>query len=157
MTPDPQMACDAVEVKFSTFRSWLQRDKPFGDAFDALLGHTLEIAKELVDSSAIRASGVYEEALTALKFSTIDATCPSCHEHFKIESSRPDWATRMKAANAITKIAGLVIDRHQIEQLVVVATVEEQLHLIALKAGQKIPPSVHAGLAERGLLPEGFE
>lgn len=155
LTPDPQLACDKAEVRFAIFKGWLQRDKEFGDAYDELLGRTLEIAKELVESSAIRASGVYEEALTALKFSTTDVTCPGCNEKFQIESSRPDWGTRMKAANAISKIAGLIVDRHQIEKTTIHVTVEEQLHILALKAHQRIPPSVYARLAERGLLPEG--
>lgn len=151
LTPDPKVACDQAEVKFSTFRSWLQKDKDFGDAYDELLGRAIELAKDLVEASSVRASGVFEEALTAVKISALHVNCPSCNERFEVEASRPDWTTRLKAANAIAKISGLIVDQYHIEKIVFQPTLEEMVAIAKARRGDLIPPIMRTHLLASGV------
>lgn len=154
MTPDPQLACEKAAVKFSTFKSWLRKSEEFGDAYNLLLGQSIQVAKEMLEGASMRAAGVYEEALTATKIIALDIKCPHCDEYFQTEAEKPDWPTRQRAAASIHKIVGLIVDRHQIEKTTVHLTFEEQLGVIALKARQRIPPTLYTQLAEKNALPD---
>jgi hypothetical protein len=151
LTPAIEVACEQAEVRFSTLKNWLQRDQEFQVAYDDLLKGAVEIAKELIESSAVRASAVYEDALTAMSTATVNAQCPGCGAHFEVEASRPDWNTRLRAANAVSKIAGLVIDQHRIEKISFTPNLEEMLAIARARRGQSIPPAMKTKLLEKGV------
>ena len=152
LEPDLRRACTQAGVKLATAKAWLQRDEAFGHAFDQLLGPSLDLAKALMESAATRASGVYEEALTATKIGTVEAKCPDCDRVFETEAQIPDWHVRLRAADIVMKVGNILIDRKQIEQTNVVMTVEERFALELYRRGASVPPNIISRLDKKGLL-----
>ncbi|OFW65589.1 MAG: hypothetical protein A2Y74_07015 [Actinobacteria bacterium RBG_13_63_9] len=140
--PDFRTACRAAEVKVNTAKKWLVEDEAFQSQYDRLLGPTLKLAKELMESSALKASAVYDEALTATKYGTVEVECPKCHHTFEETSALPDWGTRLRAGEIIHKVAALLIDRRQIQTTRITLTVEEMLAIAAMQAGNQVSPLI---------------
>ena len=157
LKPDLDEACEKVGIKLATVKKWLQRDEAFGDAYDEIFKDSLAIAKGLMEGAAARATGVYEEALTATKIGEVDVQCTHCGEDFQTVASMPDWTARLKAAEIILKTSNILVDRRQIEQTTVHLTMEERLAIAAWKSGRPIPPNVQSKLEQRGLLTSSRE
>ncbi len=126
---DWRIACASVDVLPATLQSWLQNDEAFGNRYDQLLGPSLEIAKDMMEQRALKAAGMYDEALDAVRTIARDVSCPKCGHTFMAFQTTPDWSARLKAGDTIMKTAGILIDRRKIEQTNVNLSFEQSMAL----------------------------
>lgn len=141
--PDFRTACREADVKVATAKRWLAKDEAFQRQYDEVLGPTLKLAKEVMESAAFKASVVFEEAVTATKGGLDqEVTCPECEHTFEVRTVVPDWNTRIRAGELIHKVVGLLIDRRQIQTTRVTLTVEELLAVASVQAGNPISPLI---------------
>jgi hypothetical protein len=148
-------ACKALDFKEHRIRRWLREDSAFKDAYDDLFGpEDLEVSKKEMHLLAAKAAGLYEDALEAIRLLKVNVQCPHCKEKFDLDTSRPDWRIRMRAAETILKVAKLLQETKEIKgtMLNVQLTGDEILALTAYKAGMYVPEAVLARLRERGII-----
>ena len=130
---DWRVACASVDVLPATLQSWLQNDASFGDRYDQLLGPSIEIAKDMMEQRALKAAGMYDEALDAVRTIARDVSCPKCAHTFTAFQTAPDWSARLKAGDTVMKTAGILIDRRKIEQTNVNLSFEQSMALAQVK------------------------
>ena len=130
---DWRAACTSVEVLPKTLQGWLQNDEAFGARYDNLLGPSLEIAKDMMEQRALKAAGMYDEALDAVRTIARDVACPKCDHKFTAFQTAPDWSARLKAGDTIMKTAGILIDRRKIEQTNVNLSFEQSMALAQIQ------------------------
>ena len=147
---DWRKACENAEIKPETARGWLTRDEAFIQAYNDLLGPAVEIARDLMESSALKAAGMYSEAIEAMKVIDTEVTCPHCRKEFTLESVTPDWNARLRAGDTILKSAKILKDVKEISGSITHLSMEESLALAKAKHAMRnglplnLPPSLMA-------------
>lgn len=151
-------ACAALDppITVRRVRDWITEDLDFEVALDRLLRPDLEGTKKELDTLASEAPGVYDDALTAERGLRVKATCPECGTEFTVNTMRPDWRTRLKAADTLLRARKLLIDSKEIGVKGNVThthlTGDEHMALLAWKAGKEVPEAVMAKLREKGFI-----
>ena len=147
---DWRKACENAEINPGTARRWLTSDAEFMQAYNALLGPSLDIARDLMESTALKAAGMYDEALEAVKILDQEVVCPECHHEFTTEIASPDWNARLRAGDTVLRVGHILKDVKQIEGSITHLSMEESLALAKAKYCMKndlplnLPPALMA-------------
>jgi hypothetical protein len=152
LTTNWRQACDNADVPANTLRHWLSTDAPFQAAYNDLLGPAIAVARDMIESTALKAAGMYEEAVEAVNMVELELVCPECKHEFSIANPRPDWATRLRAGDTVLKVAKLLIDRKEISGTLTHLTLEETLAVARWKHDKQIPPVMIERLRQKGLI-----
>lgn len=148
LTANWRQACDNAEVPPNTLRHWLSTNADFQSAYNDLLGPAVDVARDMIESTALKAAGMYEEAVEAVKMVELEIVCPQCKHEFSVANPRPDWSTRLRAGDTVLKVAKLLIDRKEISGTLTHLSMEQNLALARarffLRSGRvpDLPPSV---------------
>src|SRR3990167_3353883 len=73
---DPRRACEESQITWTRLKTWLARDRAFGEAWDRALGPSVDTVRELLETSATKAAAVLDEALDSDATVEHDAVCP---------------------------------------------------------------------------------
>lgn len=150
-------AARTVGVDYRTPRNWLKNNEAFKTAFNKVFGSTdLEVIRKHAETLSHTAMGVYAEVMEAEKTLRQQVQCPECGNRFGVEWRIEDNIVRLKAADSVTKIAGLVKDQKDIniKGTIIHYDGADAAALIAYKAGRPISPSMTRRLRELGWLEE---
>lgn len=156
---DPKIACEKADVSYNRFKSWLGRDRHFQAAYDTALGPSLNIVREMLETSAPRAAGVLDEALEASDPMEHDTICPECNHHFMIVIQIPNHQVKLKASEMILRATRMLKDVREVEGTITHIGLEDRLALSMYKAwqtgvGSPIPPNVLSRLKTLHLIPD---
>lgn len=157
---DWRKACASVGVLPATLQKWLQTDEKFGARYDQLLGPALDIAQSIIETSALKAAGMYEEAMDAVRTVTRDVTCPECSHRFTAFQTVPDWSNRLRAGDTILKVSNILIERKRIDQTITTLNFEETMALAQIRYAQRkgqdnvVSPGMMDVLRRKGVVDE---
>lgn len=149
-TPDWREACVKVKVSPNTVKHWLTTEESFRLAYNNLLGPAVEITRDMLESAAIKAAGMYEEAVEAIKMVELEVHCPKCKHEFSVTNTRPDWNARLRAGDTLLKVSKILVERKEIEGTVTHLSLEERIALARWKHDGQIPPSMVERLRQKG-------
>ena len=153
---DPRRACEESQITWTRLKTWLARDRAFGEAWDRALGPSVDTVRELLETSATKAAAVLDEALDSDATIEHDAVCPACAFLFTVRVQIPNWQVRLRAGEMILKGARVLreVKDINVEGTVTHMTLEQRLALAAWKAGQHVTPQALTELRNLGLLKE---
>ena len=129
----------------------------FKEEYDALFSieETQATRRELEMLSSDIAD-LYESAKTAEMEKLVPVECPKCQTKWRITVTVMNWTAKLRAAETLLKIAGILKDTKnvKIEGRVnfVLMTVAEQIALMRLKSGFPVPPHMYQRLKAMGAL-----
>lgn len=151
LTTDWREACARVEANPRTVRSWLEHDPAFQDAYAALIGPAISTARDLMESSALKAAGVYNEAMEAIKVIEQEVTCPHCSLPFMTEMGMPDWNSRLRAGDTVMKVARILKDVSEKSVTITHLTMEDNLAIARAnwEISQGLQPTIPPAMLER--------
>lgn len=143
-----------LEITPRRIRYWLTHDPSFQAAFDDMFGvKDIEATKKLLGMAAGQAVEVYEEAMKADMKKTVKVPCENCGKMLNVTITIADTGARLKAADALMKISGLLKDTKKIEGMVghVHLTGAEYITLLKLQAGMQVPEAAKQSLIAKGI------
>ncbi len=152
--PDIRRACGNAKVPFSTVKSWLQKEPGFQAAYDNLTTPATELIREIMEGHAMRATGMYAEAIDATDVVDVEVKCPDCDNVFHTEVAQPNWQARLKAGEVAMKVARVLKDVRESTHVNIKLTLEEAVAVAAIKSGRPVPPAMFARLRAKGALDE---
>ena len=154
--PDVRRACANAEVPYGTVKSWLQKETGFRAAYDNLTRIAIDVIKDAMESTAMKATGMYDEAIDATDIINTEVKCPECDHHFHTEVAQPNWAARLKAGETALKVARVLKDVKETTSVHVSLTMDEMIALARTKADPPlpIPPSMRTRLRAKGAISE---
>jgi hypothetical protein len=129
LTADWRQACANAEVPANTLRHLLSTNVAFVDAYNKLLGPAVEVARDMMESTAVKAAGMYEEAVEAVRMVELEIVCPECKHEFSTTNPYPDWATRLRAGDTVLKVTKLLKDVKEISGSITHLNMEQSLAL----------------------------
>ena len=130
---DWRTACDNAEVKPSLCQSWLAKNDDFRDAYNLLIGPTIDIVTEQMKGLAHKAADMFDESVEAVRMVKLDVSCPECKHEFSVGDPRPDWSVRQRAGDMIMRTSGVYVDRKQIQQTNITLNVEQSMALMSYR------------------------
>lgn len=157
---DLYRAAEECNIKRSKAAYWLSNSPAFKAAIDNLFTKPLVMRTGMRLVQILpRAADVMEEAVEANQPVKHDVTCPECDHPFTVTLQAPEWATRLRASEALFRVHGLgqtsklevegkIEHKHSL-------SLEDRLALARLRRDQPVPPAVEESLRDRGLLQEG--
>lgn len=151
---DVREVCRQEGIPWSRFKGWIGKDRHFQEAFDRAIGPSVETVRAMMEDSAIKAAGVYDDALEAVHYITESVKCPECSHAFDVQILWKDWGTRLKAGEVVLKAAKVLKDVREIQSSVTHLTLEETIALQQARRGQRVPPYLEAKFREQKLLEE---
>lgn len=152
---DPKKACEEADITWGRFKNWLSRDKHFQEAYDNMLSPSLDLVREMLETSAPKAAGVVDAALDSDDTMEYDVVCDEQHEgprHFKTYIKIPNWQVKLRASEMIFKATKLLKDVKEISGTVTHMTLEDRIALASHNAGRTLPPNVKNRLVELKLI-----
>jgi hypothetical protein len=158
LTDDWRDACTEAQVSPNSVMHWLSNNEAFRAAYNDILRPNISIIRDMMETTALKATGMYDEAVTAVKMVELEIVCPSCAHKFSLTNPQPDWSTRLRAGDTAMRVAKVLKDVKEIEGTITHLNMEESLALAsaryAIRRGQTptIPPQMMAKL--RSYLPE---
>ena len=153
---DVREVCRQESISWNRFKGWVQKDLHFQEALDRAIGPSVETVRAMMEHSAIKAAGVYDDALEAVHYITESVKCPcGCEHTFDVQILWKDWGTRLKAGEVVLKAAKVLKDVREVHGTVTHLSLEENIALQRMRRGLSIPPHIEAKFRERNLLPEG--
>ncbi len=145
-TDDWRQACVKAKVSPHSVKHWLSTNEAFHTAYNNLLGPAVAVVRDMMESSAVKAAGMYEKALDALKTVEREIRCPECQHEFILPESGPDWNARLRAGDTVMRVAKVLKDVKEIGGTITHLSMEENLALASaqhsIRNGQEptIPP-----------------
>lgn len=133
MTSNWREACEKAGVPANSLKYWLAHEPAFQKAYNSLLGPAVEVARDMIESTAVRAAGMYDEAIDAIKGIDCTVVCPACQHEFSAKVGEPDWAARLRAGDTVLKVSRILKDVKEIGATITHLSVEESLALARLK------------------------
>ncbi len=154
---EPHAACRQENVTWGRFRSWIEKDEAFQEGFDNLVGSSVDTAKEMIESMAVKATTVLVDALEAEKQIPVEVVCPkeSCGHKFTAYATVADMQYRMRAMENVLKSTKLLKDVRETDVNVThILDVEGRIALqLARRNLPGVPPHMIEKFKQQGLLP----
>lgn len=136
-----------------------QANPKFKEAYDKLFtSEDIKVLKQELSITARDVADVYSEAKEAELEKDVPAECPECGHKFTLHITLPNWNIRLKAADTLIKMLGLLKDEKSVkfegQMTHVTLSYAEQAALLRLKSGmgEGIPPHVMQRLRDVGAL-----
>ena len=152
-TGSAKQALSNVDRDDQALRRWM-KEPDFKRKYDEVIKANIDYLKSgLNNTAAEKVTAVFEEALEAQRPITVKEECPECGHRFTTQVSVDNWATRLKAAETLLKVAGVLkeekkVDITHMRQL----SAAEQSALIAYRHGTYLPPHMVDRLKELGYI-----
>jgi len=152
-TGSAKQALANVDRDDSALRRWM-KEPSFKKKYDEVIKDNIDYLKlGLHNTAAEKIAVVFEEALEAQRPITVKEECPECGHRFTTQVSVDNWATRLKAAETLLKVAGVLKEEKKVDithtrQL----SAAEQSALIAHRHGSYLPPHMVDRLRELGYI-----
>ena len=133
-------------------------NKPaFKDQYDALFStEEIKTTRRELEMVSSDIADLYEDAKTAEMQKQVKAVCPKCEHKFDVWVTVMNWTAKLRAAETLLKIAGILKDtksvKHEGQVGVIHLTIAEHLALLRLKSGLPVPPHVYQRLKAMGAL-----
>lgn len=146
LTDDWRDACVEARVSPNSVKHWLSTNEEFRAAYNDLLGPAVAVVRDMVETLGIKAAGMYDEALDALRTVERNVCCPKCNHEFTLPESGPDWNARLRAGDTVLKTSRILKDVKVTEGTITHLSMEEALALAsaqyAIRHGHEptIPP-----------------
>lgn len=148
-------AANEAGVNERTPRRWLESHPGFQALWAQVFGSTdVNSYKKQAEILQAKALNVYDESMDAAQVITVKVQCPECGERFTTEYTVPNAATRLKAADAVSKMTGLLKETKEVKgsvEIVHLTAVQKSAYL-AWQTGLPIAPHLEAELREVGLI-----
>lgn len=151
-------ALASVDGAERSLRRWT-KIPTFRALFDQTILDNTAATRGSLHSSVTGAVDVYEEALQATKTIERKFACEACGERNEVEVIVENWAARLKAAETLLKITGILKEQKTIDfnakietRQIIVLTTPEHLAWERYKTGLPIPPHMEALLTDKGLI-----
>ncbi len=155
---DPHAACRQEDITWGRFRHWIEGDEAFRMAFDNLVGSSVDTAKEMIASMAVKATTVLVDALEAEKQIPVEVVCPKagCGHKFTAYATVADMQYRMRAMENVLKSTEILRDVRKTDVNVTHSLdLESMIALQRVKRGMEIPPHIRERFKQQGLLGAG--
>lgn len=144
-----------ADVNERTPRRWLQTHPGFKALFAEVFGASdIDSYKRQAEILQAKALNVYDESMDAAQIITVKVQCPECGERFTTEYTVPNSGTRLKAADAVSKLTGMLKDtvEHKGKVEIVHLSAVQKSAFLAWETGLPVSPHLLAELREVGLI-----
>lgn len=153
-------ACDFIQSNERTPKRWYKNNPGFKALFDETFGGSVDIELWKKDAEILqgKAMRVYDETMESFRTVEAKVQCPECGTRFTHELVLPNTNARLRAADSITKMTGLLKETKEVKGKV---THFHQLDgatkaaFFSLRAGVTPSPAMLERLRAAGLLDEG--
>ncbi len=153
---DPHAACRQEDITWGRFRHWIEGDEAFRMAFDNLVGSSVDTAKEMIASMAVKATTVLVDALEAEKQIPVEVVCPKDGHKFTAYATVADMQYRMRAMENVLKSTEILRDVRKTDVNVTHSLdLESMIALQRARRHMEIPPHIRERFIQQGLLPAG--
>ena len=148
----------AVQANVSerTPRRWLKDHEGFKALYEEVIGKSdIGQLREQASLLAGKALNVFDESMDASRIVEVKVQCPECGERFTTEITVPNASARLRAAEDVSKISSLMIEKKEVTgKMVMIHELDGATRsaLIAYDAGLPISPGMMQRLLDNGLI-----